>query len=545
MSGLEIPGLVLSICMGFKGAVDTALWIETFFDEEKSSCGYLALRYHIEKTRLQLWGEICRANNDNSPSECTLRDKPVSIQETIIRILGEIQRQYQRADALVVKYNINIPERPPLPIEDNLRVGSALARALSRFRTTPRARFCWTLKGKLEFSEVVSKIQELTKSLWDISLNPGQPQLLTNVLPSHVLVPVNDPELLRTLDGPRSSVDPDLAASARAKSLHQIEPHQSSPSVITTNRLQFFTNSSTCGILTQEDKNTLSVWIEWNTFDAGPGSSKYAERITSLGYLLEGASDPALRLPHFYGIYEDLAYELNHGTKRIGFVFSVPREQSPNPFDGNLRDRPPTMLSTLIRVGTSIPSLGDRFQLAYTLAIAFSRFHAAGWLHKGLHSGSIVFLRRTNDSGISVLEPFVTGFQYSRPQNAASLPQGPLEDAALQHYYHPDVLQRRGFSKKRDLYGLGVVLCEVGRWSLVASERTHRAFLAGDRAAWQTYMVDKVAEDLGWRMGRKYQGVVKTLLQCSLPDDGDTTDDALFAQQYLEKVVQPLSTCSA
>lgn len=70
-----------------------------------------------------------------------------------------------------------------------------------------------------------------------------------------------------------------------------------------------------------------------------------------------------------------------------------------------------------------------------------------------------------------------------------------------------------------------------------------------DRAAWCNYLVSKVLPDMGWRMGEKYQSVVRILLQCQLTNDDDDDDGAddegFFEQQYFEKAIQPLSACSA
>lgn len=55
MSGLEVPGFVVGVVgvvVAFKGAVDTALLIKSFFDDARADCGYLALSYHIKQTRL-------------------------------------------------------------------------------------------------------------------------------------------------------------------------------------------------------------------------------------------------------------------------------------------------------------------------------------------------------------------------------------------------------------------------------------------------------------------------------------------------------------
>ncbi|KAL4942099.1 hypothetical protein BDV06DRAFT_222516 [Aspergillus oleicola] len=90
-------------------------------------------------------------------------------------------------------------------------------------------------------------------------------------------------------------------------------------------------------------------------------------------------------------------------------------------YESNFERYPPQSLKPLIQSGksTEIPLLGDRFRLSYRLANAFSLFHAAGWLYKGMHSDNILFLQRANSLGITVVQPSITGFQYSRPQEAA------------------------------------------------------------------------------------------------------------------------------
>jgi hypothetical protein len=281
----------------------------------------------------------------------------------------------------------------------------------------------------------------------------------------------------------------------------------------------------------------IPVWVEWNQFEPGPQSDKYSVLIRSLGYVLERVGQPELCLPRFHGVYDDLKYEAEHGLKRIGFVFGLPEPEFNHPppplqqhqlsYESDLRSYPPRSLKTLIKEGKSIaiPLLGDRFRLAYQLANAFK------------------FLHQANGIGITISNPFITGFQYSRPQGTTSLSRGGLlEDTTLDHYYHPDA--HLGFTKTRDLYSLGVVLCEIGRWALVADTVTERRRKQmTSRQAWRDYMVHHVVEDLGWRMGKLYKDAVKALLDSSLP--ADDAGDAFCAQQLLERVIQPLSMCAA
>ncbi|OJD33734.1 protein kinase-like [Diplodia corticola] len=551
MSGVDLGFGVAGLIMAFKGAVDGALWIQSFSDDAKEGCGHLALRYHIETIRLRVWGDLCKVNPANV-EQCTLQDRPAYIKEAVVRILGEIGKLNEEAGRLVEKHKIGMPELRSRDSSGDLQAGVSLHRIPAKYPVKPKARFLWTLKRKADFEKVVSKIQALNVDLRDFTLHYDEPQLLTKALLSHVIVSVNDHELLKILADPGYNFDRTLAVSALAKSLQQDQLQQQDhpprslrrPSFITDKDLKFLTSSSTLGILTQQSGTMLTVWIEWNPVVTGNRWTEYVEWIHSLGYQLERLGGCTLRLPTCYGVYDDLDYESKYGTKRIGYVFGPPQDHTPHPYDGDLHTKPPKTLRTLIKNQgrIPIPPLGDRFQLAFTLASAFSRFHAAGWLHKGLHSGNIVFLERDDDGGISVTEPFITGFQYSRPQGEISQSRGPLEDRKLQHYYHPDA--DMGFSKQRDLYGLGVVLYEVGCWGLVANSFKDPRKMPTDRAAWRTYLVDRVVKDLGWRMGTAYQKVVMTLLQDRLPND-DETDDMFFVQQYLEKVIRPLIACKA
>lgn len=551
MSGLEAAGLVIGVAgvvFAFKGAIDTAIQIESFFDDARADCGYLALSYHIELTRLQLWGELCRANDESRSDECTLRDKPEYLKRMIVRILGEIRKLNEEASKLIFKFNIDLVKLPDLDLDDNLAPNRAIPAALSKKTTMPKSRLRWTVRGKSDFQEVVTKLRKLVSDLHELHVHSGEAQLPERVLPSQVLAPVTNPKLLQILSNPQNQINRTLALSAQAKSLHQkLDPGSANlTTTIADHQLEFRTGSSVAATFFHPSGRILPVWVEWNQFNSGPQSERYSTLIKALGYVLETVGQPELCLAPFYGVYDDLKYETEHGIKQMGFVFGLP-ESDPSLqlcYESDLRQYPPRSLKTLIKSGKSaaIPLLGDRFRLAYRLANAFSRFHAAGWLHKGMHSDNIIFLHQANGQGITVSEPFITGFQYSRPQGVVSLSRGPLEDATLDHYYHPDA--HLGFTKQRDLYSLGVVLCEIGRWALVADTVTdRRKKQLTSRQAWQDYMRNHVVEDLGWRMGELYRDAVMTLLDSSLP--ADDAGDAFFAQQFLERVIQPLSMCSA
>ncbi|RWA08863.1 hypothetical protein EKO27_g6229 [Xylaria grammica] len=231
-----------------------------------------------------------------------------------------------------------------------------------------------------EFEEKVSNINTLINDLEGFTVNASESQSLQRALPS--------------------------------MSLKHITNTKSSETVLTIDQLRFLQTST-----------------RW--YRGPPAAPEYIRRIKVLGYLLEKASDPVLRLPVCHGIFDDLAYEAEFGARRIGYVFSAP-QASHNPSSALPVPTPP-----------SLPVYGRNFPFSY--------FHSAGWLHKGFHSGNIIFLAQ--DSGqegtIRATDPFITGFQYSRPVDSHSLSRDPLGNGDLEHYYHPSA--EKGFSRRIDL----------------------------------------------------------------------------------------------
>ncbi|KAI0183392.1 hypothetical protein EV127DRAFT_447295 [Xylaria flabelliformis] len=547
---MEIAGMALAVAgvvVAFKGAVDSALFIESFSDDENTDCSYLALNYHIQKTRLKLWGDEYVVKAGTSAQSHKLRNIPEYVQESIVRILGEIEKLNQKATDLVDKYNAKVPDLPGQVTINSMQPEHNLPKSLAILKLKPTSRFRWTIKKKGDFETIIARLRELIGDLENFTLVPEKSQLMANSLVLHILTSLNNtPELLQALGDSRVGADQSLTFSARAKSIQQ-DMHPGLPTNIGDDQLTLLGGSPNLGLLMRPGGKRVPVLLEWNIIQTSTGKTKHVERLEALGHLLEQVSDPSIRLPPCYGIYHDANYEVDHpGWQRVGYTFGTPSSIANTTarwyqYDSRLDIRPPTSLTTRIRNQKEIPALEDRFQLAYNLATAFGLFHAAGWLHKGFHSNNIVFFERIEDRGLDETEPFIVGFQYSRPQQAESLSSGPLSDPSLVYYYHPDV--EKGFTKARDLYGLGVVMCEIGRWCLMVDISERRKRKLQSRAMWQDYLLTNVVNDLGWRMGTKYQTVVKTLLSCGLPNDD--AGEEFFTQRYIEEVMKPLKACSA
>ncbi|KAK3365122.1 hypothetical protein B0T24DRAFT_598424 [Lasiosphaeria ovina] len=153
---------------------------------------------------------------------------------------------------------------------------------------------------------------------------------------------------------------------------------------------------------------------------------------------------------------------------------------------------------------------------------------AAGWLHKGLRSDRIWFFRDLKSGSRHALpditRPFITEFDFARPIAKESILHRQQFEPDIEYYYHSRTVQ--GYTKILDLYSLGIVMLEIGRWG-IARKGMPEEHKKSDEA-FHRYLVTHGAADMAWRVGGLYRDVVKTLLEGNLPDK----DDEATAQGY-------------
>jgi len=207
------------------------------------------------------------------------------------------------------------------------------------------------------------------------------------------------------------------------------------------------------------------VWVEWKRADPrhaynpanGPDPATL-RRFQALVTLLRQHSETRLlRAPPCLGYFLDNAPATGI---RYGLLFRAP--------DGVDSDTIPRTLRDAL-VGTEpVPSLTIRLALLRKLAQAVEQLHAVNWLHKGLSSDNVLFL---DGSGADPAEPYLGGFDFSRPGGAVSMSSDATGSPAEDLYRHPGVQgspregsRGLGFSKRHDIYSLGVVMVEVARW---------------------------------------------------------------------------------
>lgn len=291
------------------------------------------------------------------------------------------------------------------------------------------------------------------------------------------------------------------------------------------------------GLLRGSDALDQRVWVEWRYLDgelSAPNREMFSNRIEALGAMLSAVTEPDLRIPPCLGIFNDEDYATSPATPgqtRTGFTYSIPDQYDPM---GN-----PITLRDIIANHKSAPLLGDRFKLVYTLAISLSLLHASNWLHKAFRSDNILFFHKKTKPRPpypSIIEPYITGFEYARPYEAESIGYRPTGNDELDYYYHPAVVH--GFSKVLDLYSFDVVLFEIAWWRPLNTKIIQIEELMTLENC-RKVLLDNI-DHLSSMMGEIYRDVVRTCLECDFAGDDEQLAHAVFTN-----IVRELGMCKA
>ena len=208
-----------------------------------------------------------------------------------------------------------------------------------------------------------------------------------------------------------------------------------------------------------------------------------------------------------------------------------------------------------------VPSLDKRLALASALADSLFYLHAVSWLHKGIRSDNVLFMRyqsatesfRANDSTTAdISSPIMSGFDYSRPDLVDEQSFRNTRSPSHDLYSHPDLLQfrTRRSRKCHDMYSLGLILVEIALWRPVediVGIEVRRSQLLGiaQTIARLDENGNRLGLELAARVGDRYVEAVKCCVSSANgPAAGSEEDDPDFAaemqESFFENVVLKL-----
>ena len=208
------------------------------------------------------------------------------------------------------------------------------------------------------------------------------------------------------------------------------------------------------GILTKDGQDH-DVWIEWRTVEnVADGSLEDKEsmlRTATLAQMLSVSKPQNLFSPNCIG-YIDNRIQRN----QVGWIFEMPR--------GSHRTNSLKTLHSMLGQGQYKPTLTERVSLASKLASSLLYLHTVDWLHKGIHSGNVVF---SCDKDIfDVEKPLLSGFEYSRPRSSKTTSRSldPKWDIYRWPSIQSEAPKADNSRKTYDIYSLGLLLLEIAHW---------------------------------------------------------------------------------
>jgi len=420
----------------------------------------------------------------------------------------------------------------------------------------------------MEVSEIVSTpsplgdgIRKLVQSLWDLVPSSSQKRMEQAWRQSSL--DTDDFDILRNVEGVTRTMETpysDIGALAAMKRLQlalECEIDTGSPEkkrlLLTTSKFQStgYLNQFEIGWYQIPNVNYQTtpegnprftpnsrqqVLVEWVLYSAAWDGQSDHEKITKIGALAELLHQPkpsSVRVLDCLGIFPPTP---GSGHQGFGFVYVFPPTNRPDAVN---------QPKTLRKLFSEEPLLGDKFAIAQSLVLSLYELHIAGWLHKSIHSGNVLFFQYSDKIAPETLgAPYLVGFRHSRPNGKAWYTEGPAE--VRTGYEHPDYHSRSDgqevrFQRAYDYYSIGLVLLEIGFWKPLSSFRDRHPKEIEEK--FRDILIRKYVPKLGPKMGSIYRDAVAACLQGVFPtiEEGYLVDSL---EGFYWAVVTELGKCN-
>jgi hypothetical protein len=222
-------------------------------------------------------------------------------------------------------------------------------------------------------------------------------------------------------------------------------------------------------------------------------------------------------------------------------------------------------LLTNVKRADDIPDLGERFELAKALLNTIFEIHNLGWMHKNIAPKNILFWPRpgTRDEW-DVSKPYLMGFDISRPNQPGEVSEKPPAQPEDDIYRHPFYKGHspRTFQPSFDMYSLGIILYEIGRWRRVTvpaqiqprrsdDPRPPMVSIHSDPHYVETLLSDGSVRDLKRMTGVRYRDAVVACLRRDFDAvwENKEGDRQRILQNYLDqvqrRVIDTIAVCNA
>ncbi|KAI4174613.1 MAG: hypothetical protein LQ343_002186 [Gyalolechia ehrenbergii] len=491
-------------------------------------------KLRIQKDRLIAWGLEWEDSNATQNGNIDDSLDRAGISDLVASIMSSIQDLLERADSIQPQRTISFPgafpnDKPTL---------------------TPRQNPQWTTQDMDRLDDIVKDLTASIDTLCDLSRSRqalGQARHLDfSVRATHATI-----EQSSWKRRSNSREDVDLVSASRINdTLLQIPdedllpartsspPSYESVAAGSEDRvLASMLPSNKAGQDDAKEKTTFPVLLEYlPTIDAvstgqhQPSPKRYDHLMQVQPTALTGVGPTYLGSLKLRGWIEDTR------RTRVALVYEIPLPDLDPSLGRSRRLKVFTLLSFLHHGAdtdsNNMPSLEDRFRLAFNLASTLLHLHAKKLFHRNINSRNVVFFisGNTEISGTTkpwkrglIRRPFLTAFDQCSEDVL-----GELEESFISNIYrHPEYErgQRSRFKPFHDIYSLGLILLEIGLWMPISKLWKTRYTRSQFKHRLQTIYTKKLAG----KCGSKYMNVVEFCLKA---------DD----QDYMVKDMDPIQS---
>ncbi|KAK6530417.1 hypothetical protein TWF694_003772 [Orbilia ellipsospora] len=273
--------------------------------------------------------------------------------------------------------------------------------------------------------------------------------------------------------------------------------------------------------------NGKPVLIEWKSYKERRTNLErmvLEHRMQKLVQLLYRTANS--KLPDELLTLNCLGYFDNSFNERFGIVFDLE----------SCSGEPITLEQYIKRKGDiQLPSLEDRLGIGKVLIRCFMCLRATRWVHKSVRSSNILLLFKETQTPQGEESKFIVrliGFQFAREEflRENDLESFNVTSESDRMYQNPAYLESRIYEPLYDLYGLGILLMELGYWRMLESFWPPKL----DKPTpikFQKFLISQCKKGLGFMAGTAYQNIVISCLQgdFNLPESGTEANAFLDA----------------
>jgi hypothetical protein len=517
-------------------------------------------KYRIQKDRLITWG-LAWSDDERGPDgnidESVARAGLTETVDSVLRNIKEVTDEAERIKAasvpgLVNKGGDNKLAQPfdEARYEDLLRDLTTsidtlydLSRSRKALARGEHPTFNTIPEERPDEKPTTSKSASLHKKLFRSTSYASSEATL-----------VNPPPFSRPSLSPYAGLPPQIDVSALRLPEEGPPPYESIGVPSTTRlvgRLVRAKASESVQNATGSSAAEVPVLVEYANFDTtyrDTGVPPPLQRLGSLANFFQPMRPESQTNLSLLGYFEDFQ------EPRIGLVYDLPYAIQ-NRLQGTVESAAQTLapISLLKLVQKSnkpqkpgndviVPSLEDRFCIALRLVEQLHAFHGREIAHGNINSSSIIFTTTDSESPSSrskqLRSPLWSAFDLFSKCSV----EGVTRTANLNIYRHPeDHPQSPGRSTstdiKFDMYGLAVILLEIGLWTPIGELYKSKYTLADFKLRLEKLWIPKLASKCGSAYMRAVQACV------AAADDLDLGDSMPIIESAYELLLQNLRRC--